>query len=106
MVSGASKRGWAGWLMASATCPNCVEIAALAPVVPIVPGLGPNFHNQWRSYGGFTFAIKDFLTTGLIQHLDTPEFVASEKLIDPRFYYDRLERLQKMIFVSSDDEFM
>jgi len=27
-------------------------------------------------------------------------------LIDPRFYYDRLARLPKAVFVSSDDEFM
>ena len=106
LVSGGSKRGWTTWLIAGATCDECVEIAAIAPVVPIVPNLGKNFHIQWQSYDGFTFAIRDYTGVNLTGHLDTPEFKKCEQLIDPKFYYDRLARLPKMVFVSSDDEFM
>ena len=28
------------------------------------------------------------------------------KLVDPMYYYDRLERLSKFVIVASDDEFM
>lgn len=106
LVSGGSKRGWTTWLVASATCEKCVKIAGIAPIVPIVPDLGKIFHNQWRSYGGFTFAIRDYTGVGLTEHLDTPEFKLCESLIDPKSYYDRLARLPKAVFVSSDDEFM
>ena len=68
LVSGASKRGWASWLVGAATCTNCPTVVGLAPLVPIVPSLMTDVHIQFRSYGGFTFAFRDYLDAGLQVH--------------------------------------
>ena len=49
----------------------------LAPLVPIVPSLMKDVHQQFRSYGGFTFAFRDYLEAGLQPMLDSDEFAGA-----------------------------
>jgi hypothetical protein len=74
--------------------------------VPIVPNLVEAFHWQWEAFDGFTFAIRDYLDVGMMQHLNDPELVEGMKLIDPAYYLERLNTIPKLVVVSSDDEFM
>ncbi len=97
----------ATWGLGGATCESCVKIVGLIPLEPILPELGKCLHRQWKSYGGFTFAFKDYTEVNLTTWIDTPQFVAIiTNLSDVMPYYDRLARLPKYIFVTSDDEFM
>lgn len=108
VVAGASKRGWTTWAVGSVTCTgeNCVTIKAIAPLVPIAPDIHEVIHRQWMSYGGFTFAFKDYTDLNLTQYVDDPRFTMAMDLVDPRNYGTRLSRLPKFVIVSSDDEFM
>jgi PhoPQ-activated pathogenicity-related protein len=106
IVSGASKRGWTTWLVGCVKCPSCPTVVGIAPVVPIVPDLRAGLHHMYRSYGGWSFAFQDYLDVNLTQYLDDPSFANMMKIVDPIYYADRLERLPKIVSVSSDDEFM
>lgn len=75
-------------------------------MVPIVPVLPRDMHRQWRSYGGFTFAMKDFIDIGLIDVLDDEKMREGMKKVDPFYFPEQLKKVPTMIVVSSDDEFM
>ena len=107
-VSGASKRGWTTWMVGAADCKSCVRIRGIAPLVPIVPNLMPDVHQQFRSYGGFTFAFRDYMDAGIVARLDTPAAQLLVSHVDPASYMDRLSRpnLTKVAVLSSNDEFM
>lgn len=93
-------------MVGSATCSSCPTIAGLFPLVPIVPDLQKEMHRQFRSYGGWTFAFQPYTVLNITQYLDSPAMDALVKIVDPSAYYDRLERLPKLVCLSSDDEFM
>lgn len=106
LVSGASKRGWTTWMVGAANCPSCPKIKAIAPIVPIVPNLKANVHHMWRAYGGLSFAFSDYVDANITKYFDDPGFVDMMNIIDPINYIKRLERIPKLVMVSSDDEFM
>jgi PhoPQ-activated pathogenicity-related protein len=106
IVSGASKRGWTTWTVGAVTCPSCVTIVGICPLVPIVPNLLQEMHRQWRSYGGWTFAFSDYTALNLTERVDDPQFKEALRVIDPAYYSTRLQRLPKLVVLSSDDEFM
>ena len=87
-------------------CESCVNISAIIPLVPIVPNLIEDVHRQWQSYGGWTFAFKDYTDAGIMQYLDDDIFGSMMNIIDPIYYEDRLAKIPKLIMVTSDDEFM
>ena len=107
IVAGASKRGWTTWMVGSVACASCPKIRGIAPLVPIVPDLHAEMHRQWQSYGGWTFAFKDYTDVNMTSHIDDDVFVnGALKVIDPKYYYDRLAKIPKVVVLSSDDEFM
>jgi len=106
IVAGASKRGWTTWMVGSVHCDACVRIVGIAPLVPIVPSLHREMHRQFQSYDGWTFAFKDYTDVNMTEHTDDPEFADALKIIDPLYYGERLQRLPKLVVLSSNDEFM
>ena len=62
------------------------RVAALVPTAcgppPILP-LHQELHQQWRSYGGFTFAFRDYLDAGVLHSIDTPAFSELLDIVDP-----------------------
>ena len=106
LVTGASKRGWTSWMIGVTQCSNCVNIAGIMPLVPIMPNLLEGAHIQYQSYGGWTFAFKDYIEAGVMQWLDDDIFTEMFKFLDPLSYKERLENMPTYIVLSSDDEFM
>ena len=106
IVSGASKRGWTTWMVGAATCASCPRILGIAPLVPIVPDIVSEVHRQWRSYNGFTFAFNDYTEVNMTRYLDGEQFGVATRIMDPKYYGERLARLPKGVVLSSDDEFM
>ena len=107
VISGASKRGWTALLLGSANQTiSGVKVVGLAPLVPIMPDLKKAIHRQWQSYGGYSWAFKDYMNTGICHDMDGEEMEEVYKIVDPLSYMDRLEGIPKLIIMSSDDEFM
>jgi len=103
MTTGVSKRGWTTWLTGAVECETCVDVIGLVPIVPIVPPFDNEIHYQWRSYGGFTWAFRDYLDAGMMQQLDDPVWHNATLVIDPQYYVDRLAKIPKHIIVATDD---
>jgi PhoPQ-activated pathogenicity-related protein len=107
VVAGASKRGWTTWMVGATKCESCAaKILAINPLVPIVPDLVKEIHRQWQAYNGFTFAFSDYTAANLTQHMDDPKFAKALEVIDPINYMERLDKIPKVVVLSSDDEFM
>ena len=82
------------------------RIAAIAPLIPIVPALVKDLHRMWQSYGGFTYAFKDYLKIGLSDHIDDQLSVDGYAKMDPITFPQQLSKIPKLIVMSSNDEFM
>eukprot|EP00428_Durinskia_dybowskii_P071696 CAMPEP_0170400044 /NCGR_PEP_ID=MMETSP0117_2-20130122/24286_1 /TAXON_ID=400756 /ORGANISM="Durinskia baltica, Strain CSIRO CS-38" /LENGTH=557 /DNA_ID=CAMNT_0010656763 /DNA_START=12 /DNA_END=1685 /DNA_ORIENTATION=+ len=100
-VSGASKRGWTTWDV------GAVDPARVVAIVPVVLD-AINFveveHHQYRSYGGWTYALQDYVDMNLTERFDDPNMVHLQENVDPFWYKDRLT-MPKMIVNAGMDEF-
>lgn len=103
VIAGASKRGWDTWLVGAVDQPRVVGII---PMVLDILNLTAVLHHQYKSYGGWTFAFNDYYELNLTTWVDTPQFDAMVRQIDPLSYKDRLGNIPKLVVCSSDDEFM
>ena len=63
IVSGASKRGWTTWLVGAV---DPVRVKAIAPIVLDAINFVDVEHHQWRSYGGWTWALHDYYDQGIM----------------------------------------
>jgi PhoPQ-activated pathogenicity-related protein len=100
-VAGASKRGWTTWLV-GAVDPKRVQL-----IVPIVLD-AINFvvveHHQYRSYGGWTYALQDYIDMNITLRFDDPNMILLQQYEDPFFYRDRLT-MPKLVVNAVMDEF-
>ena len=84
VVIGASKRGQLTWMVSVADRPDLFPpILATLPSVPIFPSMVKDMHRMWQSYGGFTFAMRDFINIGLIDDMDSQKFQDGLAKVDP-----------------------
>jgi PhoPQ-activated pathogenicity-related protein len=86
-VSGASKRGWTTWLV-GAVDPKRVQI--IVPVVLDAINFVAVEHHQYRSYGGWTYALSDYTDMNITYRFDDPNMNLLQQYEDPYFYRDRL----------------
>jgi len=100
-VSGASKRGWTTWLC-GAVDPNRVKV--IIPVVLDAINFQKVEHHQWQSYGGWTFALQDYLDMDIMSRLDDPNMLLLSQNEDPYFFRDRLT-MPKLVINAVLDEF-
>jgi len=100
-VSGASKRGWTTWLV-GAVDPKRVTV--IAPVVLDAINFVEVEHHQYRSYGGWTYALQDYTDMNLTYRFDDPNMNLLQQYEDPFFYRDRLT-LPKLVVNAVMDEF-
>jgi len=100
-IAGASKRGWTTWLT------GAVDPARVVAIVPIVLD-ALNFvqfsHHQYKSYNGWSFALKDYAEQDIFTSLDGDEMRALQEVEDPYFYLDRLQQ-PKLVVNAGGDEF-
>lgn len=100
-VSGASKRGWTTWLVA-AVDPKRVMLAV--PIVLDAINFVKVMHHQYRSYGGWSYALQDYVDMNLTTRFDDPNMLLLQQMEDPYFYFDRL-KMPKLIVNAVMDEF-
>eukprot|EP01133_Synstelium_polycarpum_P002519 gene2519-2878_t len=100
VVGGASKRGWAAWLVAAVD----PRIKAVIPVVMPILNLQLNSVNHYRSYGGWSFTYFDYLNNTLMAHLNGPGFDKLAKLIDPVHFIQHLT-VPKYIVTTAGDQY-
>uniref|UniRef100_A0A914DK95 Uncharacterized protein n=1 Tax=Acrobeloides nanus TaxID=290746 RepID=A0A914DK95_9BILA len=100
-VAGASKRGWTTWLV-GAVDPNRVKV-----IIPMVLD-AINFlaveHHEYKSYGGWGYALAPYREMNLTLRFDDPNFPLLQQMIDPYFYRERLT-MPKLVVNSGMDEF-
>jgi len=101
MVAGASKRGWTTW------CVGAVDTDRVVAIVPIVLD-AINFvavmHHQFKSYGAWSFALKDYAEMDIMARIDDPNMLKLQYEEDPYFFRHRLT-MPKMVTNAVLDEF-
>jgi PhoPQ-activated pathogenicity-related protein len=100
MMSGESKRGWTTWLTGAVDD----RVIAIAPAILSCLNLHENFHHYWKSLGGWSFAMFDYWSHGIMGLIDEPEMLAMDQIIDPYAYLEYLT-MPKLIVSSASDEF-
>ncbi len=100
VVAGGSKRGWTTWTTAVVD----KRVVAIAPAVIDLLNLVPSFRHHWAAYGEWAPAIDDYVEMRIMEWLDTPEFAALMRLVEPYEYRDRLT-MPKLIMNGTQDEF-
>jgi PhoPQ-activated pathogenicity-related protein len=62
---------------------------AICPIVLDAINFVDVEHHQWRSYGGWSWALKDYYEMNIMTRLDTPEMRQLQEEVDPFFYAER-----------------
>eukprot|EP01116_Phalansterium_solitarium_P018716 TRINITY_DN5060_c0_g1_i1.p1 TRINITY_DN5060_c0_g1~~TRINITY_DN5060_c0_g1_i1.p1 ORF type:complete len:502 (+),score=136.67 TRINITY_DN5060_c0_g1_i1:54-1508(+) len=101
VVAGASKRGWTTWTTGIVDQPR---VRAIAPIVMPILNMVPNLNHHFQAYGGWSFALSDYLDMHLMSYLNDPVFLKMTAVIDPFSYLDFL-KLPKFLIASTGDEF-
>lgn len=100
VVAGGSKRGWTTWTTGAVD----KRVVAIAPAVIDLLNLVPSFRHHKAVYGDWSPAIDDYVEMHIMDWLDTPEFAALMKIVEPYEYRERLT-MPKLIMNGCDDEF-
>jgi PhoPQ-activated pathogenicity-related protein len=64
-----------------------------------------NIHHHWRAYGGWTFALRDYVEANITTSLETDNFALAMSIVDPIVYVDILT-MPKLIISTGGDEFL
>jgi PhoPQ-activated pathogenicity-related protein len=99
-VAGASKRGWTTWTVAAVDD----RIMGIAPVVIDLLNVVPSFKHHWRCYGEWAPAIDPYKHQGIMNWINTDEFMTLLKLVEPYQFLDRLT-MPKLLINATCDEF-
>ena len=100
-VMGASKRGWTTWLV-GAVDPE--RVVAIVPIVLDAINFVEVMHHQFRSYGGWSWALNDYYVMNITARFDDPNMALLQEQVDPYWYKERLT-VPKMVVNAGMDEF-
>jgi len=101
VLMGESKRAWASWLTASSD----PRVAALVPIVCDFLNVKHTYTNHYRSLGGWSPAIRDYLAEGIDEKvIHNPDFAELLQIEDPYSYRDAYT-MPKFLIHSSGDPF-
>lgn len=100
VVAGGSKRGWTTWTTAAVD----KRVVAIAPIVINMLNIQPSFQHHWRAYGKWANAVSDYTAMRLMDWMDTPEYYALMKIVEPYEYRDRYT-MPKLIMNATGDQF-
>lgn len=81
--------------------PICVSVCAQLDELNFVK----NIHHQWRAYGGWSFALKDYIAENITTEFDSENFAKAMSIVDPIAYTDILT-MPKFIISTGGDEFL
>jgi PhoPQ-activated pathogenicity-related protein len=99
-VAGASKRGWTTWTVAAVDD----RVMGIAPVVIDLLNVIPSFQHHWQCYGEWAPAIDDYKNQGIMNRIETDEFLSMLKLVEPYQFLERLT-MPKLLINATCDEF-
>ena len=79
----------------------------MVPIVMDMPNFHPNLHHQYKAYGGWTWAFKDYYAENITQDLDDQWFAELLDACDPYSFFDRYNErnLAKFVVDGTWDEF-
>jgi len=100
VVAGASKRGWTTWT----TAITDKRVIAIAPIVIDMLNVVPSFRHHWEAYGFYAPSVGDYVSHGIMDWQDTPEYARLLKIEEPYEYRDRLT-LPKLLINAVGDQF-
>lgn len=100
VVAGGSKRGWTTWTTAIVDD----RVIAIIPIVIDMLNVSESFKHHYAVYGAYSLAVIDYVTSGNVNWIGTPEWDALMDIVEPYEYRDRLE-LPKLLLNSTGDEF-
>jgi PhoPQ-activated pathogenicity-related protein len=100
VVSGGSKRGWTAWTTAAVDR----RLAAVAPAVIDVLNLQKCLVHEYRSYGFWAPALKDYVDMRIMDWFGTPQLRTLLRIEEPYQYRHRLT-MPKYIVNSAGDQF-
>ena len=100
VIAGGSKRGWTTWT--TAIVDN--RVVAIMPIVIDMLNVSESFKHHFEVYGAYSMAVIDYVISGNVNWIDTPQWDALMDIVEPYEYRDRLT-LPKYILNSTGDEF-
>jgi PhoPQ-activated pathogenicity-related protein len=100
IVAGASKRGWTTWTTAAVD----KRVVGAVPIVMDVLNMQANLNHHYEAYGGWSFALDDYVNAGVTHWLNTQEMLNMAAIIDPYSYAPRLT-MPKLVICATGDEF-
>ena len=103
VVSGASKRAWAAWLIAVFD----PRVVGVVPVVLNTLSVEESIRHDWKAKGFFSPALSAYQRHGIIPtSIDSERFRSVNRVEDPVAYLDRSRmRVPKYIINASGDEY-
>ncbi|MBW6501684.1 MAG: PhoPQ-activated pathogenicity-related family protein [Bacteroidales bacterium] len=96
----ASKRGWTTWTTAAVDD----RVMAIAPMVIDLLNLIPSFKHHWQCYGEWSPAVEEYVSEGIMDRMDEPEFKELLEKIEPYSFTGELT-IPKYIVNATSDEF-
>ncbi|MGE3954693.1 MAG: PhoPQ-activated pathogenicity-related family protein [Parachlamydiales bacterium] len=100
VVSGKSKRGWTAWAAASVD----ERVVGVSPMVIDLLNLRRSMEHHFRSYGSWSYALKDYVDRKIPERWESPEMDALLGIVEPFAFRERV-RAPKLIINSTGDEF-
>eukprot|EP00936_MAST-01D_sp_MAST-1D-sp1_P001145 g1145.t1 len=117
VLSGASKRGWTAWLSAGVSAAlartgvdttsqddDMPVVAGIAPIVMDLLNISHNLRHVYRSLGGWSFAMADYIEQNLTATLGSAANTAMWSVLDPQTYTKNLT-MPKLVVDMTGDEF-
>ncbi|MEO7144219.1 MAG: PhoPQ-activated pathogenicity-related family protein [Bryobacteraceae bacterium] len=102
VVSGGSKRGWTTWTTAAVDR----RVVAIMPLVIDVLNNQASIDHQFRAYGFYSPAIKDYVDLRIMDWAGTPRYRELMKIEDPYSYRDRFTMPKLIVNAAGDQYFL
>jgi PhoPQ-activated pathogenicity-related protein len=102
IVAGGSKRGWTTWTTAMVD----TRVKAIVPLVIDMLNIIPSFRHHYAVYGFWAPAIDDYLEMDIMSRMETPEYAALQKIVEPYHFLDRLTMPKFVVNAGSDQFFL
>jgi PhoPQ-activated pathogenicity-related protein len=91
-------------LLASHVLSLTPSVTGIVPIVLDAINFVEVEHHQWRSYGGWSWALNDYYEMDIMTRLDIPEMRSLQEQEDPYFFREKLT-MPKLVVNAVLDEF-